>query len=226
MFVTEKSCWLERLIIGQTYEQPFPYVYSPYQMVPREWCIVRRILDKHPHIILPDDGLTLHTFGYAETLAQAILLAVDNLQVAGGQIYNCGDDEVLTLRQVTDTIATAMNHAWEIISMPWQIAVPARPLMMQPRPTHRYLDISKLKFELGYRDVVKPRAALALTAQWLVNNPPEYGGGVAQILEDPFDYQREDKLIDNWKNLLSKIPSIEYANEPGGRPRTREKFEK
>ena len=42
-----------------------PYIYGPYQLVPREWCIIRRILDKRPHIILPDGGLTLATHGYA-----------------------------------------------------------------------------------------------------------------------------------------------------------------
>jgi hypothetical protein len=24
----------------------YPYVYGPYQLVPREWCIVRRIIDQ------------------------------------------------------------------------------------------------------------------------------------------------------------------------------------
>ena len=55
----------------------YPYVYGPYQLVPREWCIVSRIIDNRAHIIIPEDGLTLHTFGFSENLAHAILLAVD-----------------------------------------------------------------------------------------------------------------------------------------------------
>jgi hypothetical protein len=31
----------------------YPYVYGPYQLVPREWCVVRRIRDSRPFIVLP-----------------------------------------------------------------------------------------------------------------------------------------------------------------------------
>ncbi|MDY7032771.1 MAG: NAD-dependent epimerase/dehydratase family protein, partial [Thermodesulfobacteriota bacterium] len=128
----------------------YPFVYGPYQLVPREWCIVRRILDNRPHIILPESGLTLCTFGFSENLAHAVLLAVEMPDKSSGQIYNCGDEEVLSLRKVVEIIASALNHEWEIVSMPWELAVPARPLMMQPLPTHRVLSISKIQRELGY----------------------------------------------------------------------------
>ena len=36
----------------------YPYVYGPYQLVPREWCVIRRILDRRPFMILADGGLT------------------------------------------------------------------------------------------------------------------------------------------------------------------------
>ena len=55
----------------------YPYVYGPHQLVPREWCIVRRIRDARPLIVLPDGGLTLCSYGYVENLAHAVLLAVD-----------------------------------------------------------------------------------------------------------------------------------------------------
>ena len=51
-------------------------MYGPHQLVPLEWCIVRRILDGRPSIVLPDGGLTLLLVGYAENLAHAVLLAV------------------------------------------------------------------------------------------------------------------------------------------------------
>src|SRR5229473_8102537 len=96
----------------------YPYVYGPYQLVPREWCVIRRILDKRPHIILPDGGLTLITRGYAGNLAHAVLLAVDKPEASAGQIYNCGDEEQFTLRQMVEVITRAMNYDWEIVSMP------------------------------------------------------------------------------------------------------------
>ena len=68
----------------------YPLLYGPYQVAPREWCIVRRILDGRP-IIMPDDGLTLNHSAYVENAAHAVLLAVDRPVKARGQIYNIGD---------------------------------------------------------------------------------------------------------------------------------------
>ncbi len=193
----------------------YPYVYGPYQFVPREWCIVRRILDQRPHIILPEAGLTLHSYGYSENLAHAVLLAVEKPGIAAGQIYNCADQETLTLRQVVDIIAKSMQHDWEVVTMPWELAVPARPLIGQLLPTHRVMDISKIRHELGYCDVVKPAEALARTARWLADHRPESGGFEEMVLQDPFDYQTEDRLIAAWRKALSTIPNIEFKQEPG-----------
>lgn len=63
----------------------YPYVYGPRQPAPREWCIVRRILDGRRQIILPEGGLTLCTFGYSRNIAHAVLLAVDNPAASAGQ---------------------------------------------------------------------------------------------------------------------------------------------
>lgn len=193
----------------------YPTVYGPYQLLPREWCIVRRILDARPHVILPEDGLTLHHYGYAENLAHAILLAVDQPEASAGEIFNCADEELLTLRQVVEIIADELDHSWEIVSMPWSLALPARPMVMQSLPTHRVLDLSKLKSRLGYEDLVPPRDAIRRTARWLVANPPARGGQEEVALTDPFDYEAEDRLVAAWKRAMASMPKIEFATEPG-----------
>lgn len=193
----------------------YPYVYGKYQLMPREWCIVRRILDKRPHIIVADGGLSLHSYGYSGNLAHAVLLGVDQAEAAAGQIYNCADEEVLSVRQVVELIATELEHDWEIVSMPWELALPARPLVSQPLPTHRVLDLGKLRHELGYRDVVPARKAITDYARCLVEMQPEPGGTEERVLQDPFDYAAEDKLIAAWKKALAGMPEIEYEVEPG-----------
>ena len=212
----------------------YPYVYGPYQPVPREWCIVRRIMDKRPFIILPEDGLTLHSFGYAENLAHAVLLAVEKPGIAAGQIYNCADATALSLRQVTEIIAQALEHQWEILSMPWPLAAPARPLVMQPLTTHRLMDIGKLQRELGYRDKVPPAEALARTARWLAEHPPSPNGMEEMVLQDPFDYKAEEQLAKAWKQALAAMPPVEFRTEPGftlsysgpgGRPRMHKNYD-
>jgi nucleoside-diphosphate-sugar epimerase len=193
----------------------YPYVYGARQPLHREWPIVRRILDRRPHIILPDGGLTLSTFGYAENVAHAVLLAVDQPEVARGKTYNCGDEQTFTLRQVVELIARALDHEWKIVCMPWELARSARPLVMQPLPTHRVFDLSKIRTELGYRDQVPPAEALARTARWLAENPPAPGGMEEMILQDPFDYETEDRLVLAWERALAGLSEIRFPVEPG-----------
>ncbi len=212
----------------------YPYVYGPYQVVPREWSIVRRILDGRSRIVVPDDGLTLHHHGFTENLAHAVLLGVDQPDAAAGKVFNAADEEVLSVRQVVELCASALDHQLEIVSMPWDLATPARPLMAQPLPTHRVLDLTRLKADLGYRDLVPAREALVRTARWLAANPIAPGAPEEVVLTDPFDYVAEDRLIDAWHALRAAMPAVHFATEPGiglaysgpgGRPRTRATFE-
>jgi len=207
----------------------YPYIYGKYQIAPREWCIVRRILDRRRFIIVPDGGLTLNHYGYAQNMAHALLLAVDQPQISRGQIYNCGDDEVLTLRQVVEIIAAALGHDWVIENLPWEFALPARPLVQQPWTTHRVFDLAKLKRDLGYRDVVAPRKAVALVARQLAAQPLPYGGTAEKVLQDPFDYVAEDAIVAAWRELRQAMPTPSFAGPqpgfgtsysgPGGKPR-------
>jgi nucleoside-diphosphate-sugar epimerase len=212
----------------------YPYVYGPYQLAPREWCIVRRVLDGRRRIIVADGGLTLHHHGYTENLAHAILLAVEQPDASSGTVYNVGDDDVLSVRQVVETVADALGHSFELVSMPYDLATPARPLLMQPSPNHRVLDLSRIRGELGYRDAVAPREGLATTARWLTQHRPEQGGTEEQVLTDPFDYAAEDRLIDGWLQAHDAVPVVDFAVEPGfglaysgpgGRPRTNAEFQ-
>lgn len=193
----------------------YPQIYGAYQITPREWPIVRRILDKRPFIILPDDGLTLNHSGAAANMAHALLLAVDQPQVASGQVYNCGDEHVLTLKQVVQLCAQALDHEWEIISMPYEFAVSARPLISQPWTTHRVFDLSKIKSELGYRDIVSPIESVKRAAVCLSQHPLERGGKSERMLQDPFDYAAEDRLVAAWKQALATISKDLFQREPG-----------
>ncbi|MYW02005.1 NAD-dependent epimerase/dehydratase family protein [Streptomyces sp. SID3343] len=213
----------------------YPYVYGPHQLAPREWCVVRRVLDGRRRIVVADQGLTLHHHGYTENLAHALLLAVDRPEDSAGRIYNAADDTVLTIRQVIDVVAAALGHTFEVVSLPYELAVPARPLLMQPAPEHRVLDLSRIRADLGYRDLVPAHEALARTARWLVEHPPRPGGAEETILTDPFDYAAEDRLMDAWAKVRTRLTDGEgefaalpgyglaYSG-PGGRPRSTSGF--
>lgn len=193
----------------------YPYVYGPRQPIPREWSVVRRILEKRGKILLPDGGLTLMTQGYAENLAHAVLLAIDQPEISSGKSYNVGDEQTLTLRQWVEVISHQTNHQFEIISLPESILPADTLLQINKTTSHVLMDISKVKRELGYKDKVPVIKALEQTVQWLLENPPERGGNIEKLLADKFNYAKEDALIEsfrNWNKQLADnqlLPSVD-----------------
>jgi nucleoside-diphosphate-sugar epimerase len=187
----------------------YPVVYGPHQITPVEWCIIRRILDNRPHIILPDGGLTLETRGYAENVANGVLLSVDYPEISSGQIYNVGDEKQLTLRQWVEVITHIMDYHWEIISIPEVIATPAWPFLPFQGPTsHRLMDTRKIQNQLGYKDKIPVEEALRRTVKWYLKNRPTPGGEVEIRLQDPFNYQAEDQIIKLYHKLVNDIHNI------------------
>lgn len=190
----------------------YPHVYGPRQLVPREWSIIRRVLDRRPHIIVPDAGLSLSTHGYVANLAHSVLLAVDQPEACAGQIYNCGDEAQLTLSQIIETIANKMAHKFEIISLPYALALPARPYTTGSSTHHKMMDISKIKNQLGYRDINPVKEALGLTVDWLLapENRPEPGGDLEERLQDPFDYEGEDRVLEAWGKAVDEVSAVPF----------------
>ena len=128
-----------------------------------------------------------------------------------------------------------MGHTFDIVSLPWEIAWPARPIVGQPWTTHRIVSTARIEQELGYRDKVPPKEALALTARWLAENRPTPGGPEEMVMQDPFDYPAEDRLIDQWREMVSTVREPSWAGDapgygraysgPGGRERTNKDFQ-
>jgi nucleoside-diphosphate-sugar epimerase len=184
----------------------FPMIYGPRQVAPREWSIIRRILDGRRRLILPDGGLKLERRGYADNVAAALLLAVDKPLESAGQIYNVGDERVWSLKEWVEGIARVMGHQWELVSMPFAAARPARPY--GGRNFHWVTDIDKIRNGLGYRDVVPAEAGLERTVKWYLDHRPDEGGEIERSLQDPFDYEGEDRLIEDYARRLDGIRDV------------------
>ena len=195
----------------------YPLVYGPRQHVPREWLVVRRILDGRPYIILPDGGLSLRSCGFAENIAHAVLLAVDAPSVAAGKAYNVGDEQTTTLRQFVEIIRRALDVDLEIIAMPVELAITARPLLMNAVSDHLVTDIGAIRHDLGYRDRVPASDAIARTARWLAEHPEERGGPAERSMQDPFDYATEDRIVEAWRSARASALAVVAAVDPGYR---------
>ena len=198
----------------------YPVIYGPRQLVPAAWCIIKRILDGRKQLILPDGGFSLQTEGYAENMAHAVLLAVDKPEESRGQIYFVRDDKMITLRERIEIISQVMHHEWEFINMPGELALPSYPYSgVQRWRYHRVTDISKIKSELGYRDLFPVEEAIGRTVNWYLQNPPEPAGQEVQNLRDPFDYEVEDRFITEFREFSDRIMSTAFAKPgQGGHP--------
>ena len=185
----------------------YPFIYGPHQVLPLEWCLVRRALDKRPFLVLPDGGLRIITRGYSLNMAHAVLCAVDRSEAAAGGIFNCADERQLTLRQVADVIAGALGHDWEILSVPGDLAVHAWPMIYtDPKGSwHRHYSTEKIRRELGYEDVVSSVEGVARTALWYAARRKELGGAIEDRLGDPFDYAAEDTFRADWLRLRAEF---------------------
>ncbi len=167
----------------------YPGVYGPGPV--REWYWVKRIRDGRRRIALPEGGLTIFHRGFTANLANAVALALEKARP--GSIYNAGDDSQYSVRQLTDMIANAMSHDWEVVNVPswsWPYGTP----YSLPQ-NHLLLDTTKIRDDLGYRDIVSPQEALRVTVEYLACRKP---GRVTQIFPGAFDYPAEDAVIDRF----------------------------
>ncbi len=196
----------------------YPQLYGPRQPLPREWPLVRRALDRRPYLVVADAGLTVKSQGWIGNAAHATLLACDAPAAALGGIYNVADSSALSIAQIAEVVADELDHSFELVSLPYDVAVPARPLVGSWSTTHRVLDIGPTMRDLGYRDVLAPVDAWRAAVRWLADNPLERGGALEQRLGDPFDYEGEDRLVAAWKDARrdfdEAIASIEWRSEP------------
>jgi nucleoside-diphosphate-sugar epimerase len=193
----------------------YPQIYGPRQLLPREWPIVRRVLDRRPFLIVPDGGLTVKAQSWIENAAHAALLAADAPAAALGNIYNVADDSALSIAQIAEIVADEFGHEWELVNLPADVAPSARPMLTSWSSTHRVIDTRPLQRDLGYRDVVDPVDAWRRAARWLAENPLEPGGPAEQRLQDPFDYDAEDALVAAWREARVALEAVTWTVEPG-----------
>jgi len=183
----------------------WPALYGPRDTTPREWYYVKQALDRRKRIPVANGGLSLFSRGYLANMARTVVLALES-DIAAGQVYNAADAHALTPRQIIAMVGQIMGHEWEIIPIPRQL-MPAFP-KSQGRPfspdpydiePHLLMDLTKIKAELGYRDLVPLRTAMERTVTWLCEHQPGS--------ESPFDYQALDALLDTYAAFLGGTAS-------------------
>jgi nucleoside-diphosphate-sugar epimerase len=189
-----------------------PRIYGATAIAPLEWCIVRRVLDGRKILIVPGDGLILETKVHSRNAAAAILAAVDNPSAAAGEVFNAGDERPLTLRDWAGTIAEALNHKFQFISVPFEHAAPSYAYARDPWAIgHRVLDTSKIRQRLKWKPEVSVEEGLAVAAHAYEADPLPPGGEAERQIGDPFDYKAEDAYAAAATQFAISVDRVPFA---------------
>jgi nucleoside-diphosphate-sugar epimerase len=186
----------------------YPNNYGPRQPGPLEWPIVRRALDGRKQMVVADGGIKLESRIHTENAARAILLVIDNPDIAAGKRYSVTEDSIYTMRQRIEFIANHLGVEFELIDMPYDIAWPCHPLWRHRRG-HQLCASDLIRSELGYKDHIPAEVGMVRTIDWLLSNRPVPGGELERQLGDPFAYAAEDDLITTWRAAVSQFADTE-----------------
>jgi nucleoside-diphosphate-sugar epimerase len=182
----------------------YPQIYGPRNVIPWEWPIVRRVLDKRERMIVPDDGLWIVTRCAARNAAEVVLKLVDNPDVANGKYYNAADDDQFTVRQLAELVIARVGGDTRLVGIPSALSPSGFGEYVPPggRP-HMLVDNNRAKLELGYREVIGAREALFASVDWMLENPIDLNGYPAY--SPWFDYDMEDRILNAWDQLSQQM---------------------
>jgi nucleoside-diphosphate-sugar epimerase len=200
----------------------YPNLYGPRQLAPREWSVIRRILDGRKTIPVMDGGLTLESRAYVENAAHAVLLTIDQPETSSGRIYHVADAVTPTDGERALAIAEAMGTDITLVNYPREAGRPAyfwgggRNLEYMgkegaPPTHHKLLDSSRIRAELGFTDVVGFEEAIRRTVDYYRKNPLEIGGDEEARIGDPFDYAAEDRYAAELDAFVRTCDDLPFA---------------
>lgn len=169
-----------------------PMVYGPGDYQHRPYPYLQHMLDGRRTILLEEEFSNWRwTRGYVEDIAHAIGLVTTD-QRASGRIYHVGEDTFLTLKEWVIRIAQAVDWNGEIVTIPARELPESMRIQIDSRQ-HIHLDTSRIRSELGYRELCSTDEAMRRTIEWERAHPPEKVPGQAE-------YELEDECLANRKS--------------------------
>jgi nucleoside-diphosphate-sugar epimerase len=164
-----------------------PMVYGPGDDHHRLFPYLKRMDDGRPAILLDElQAAWRWTRGYVVDVATAIVAAVLDDRAAG-RIYNVGEAEALSEADWVRAIGRAAGWAGSVVLLPEGWSLGRRPKLCFEQ--HLVMDSTRIRRELGYREVENRAEALVRTVAWeRAHLPP-------RIDPQEFNYVTEDAAL-------------------------------
>lgn len=168
-----------------------PMVYGAQDPLNRLFPYLKRMDENRPAIVLPESiAQWCGSYGYVENVADAIALAVTNDR-AKGRIYHVADAE-LTEAERLSRIGQVAGWQGKIVTATREY-LPTDWNLPYNTAQHWFVDTTRIRQELGYREIVTLESALKSTIDWQRSHPPKeitpWTG--AELL----DYATEDRIL-------------------------------
>lgn len=167
-------------------------IHGPGCNAPREWWFVKRALDGRTRApVAYGGGSRFHTTA-AANIAELCRVV---LEAGASGVFNIGDPEPPTVREIGEMIAAAMGRPLEIVVLPGH---PEGVVGLTPWSVPRPLLIDTAKAEaLGYRPFVSYVDTVAEVCRDLIDRTatrpwPDAFPGLAAYPDPWFDYAAED----------------------------------
>jgi nucleoside-diphosphate-sugar epimerase len=158
---------VEQLLMNQP-DLPAAILRFPAVLGPNEYRRFQRWLQP---MVRGDDELRIQdewaewrwTHGFAEDVAEAVVLAVTN-SAAAGRTYNVGELHTPTMEERLNEFARVAGWRGRIVRTPAS-ELPDGDRMPHDFTHHLACDTSRIRAELGYREVVPHEESLARTIE-------------------------------------------------------------
>jgi nucleoside-diphosphate-sugar epimerase len=189
-------------------------VYGPSSAANPDWSAVKRALDGRPYLLMSEGGLRFRNRGFSQNVAQAVLLASDKSEVTAGKIYDVADVQQFTEGAIALYIGRLLGQEFEIIDIPAQIAQQVHQELGKYSGGFSIFDTSPIQEDLGFADIVPVPDAIALSVEWLRDNPIAPDSEIAKQINDPFDYELEDELARIYLEARDRANELQFRTTP------------
>jgi nucleoside-diphosphate-sugar epimerase len=163
-----------------------PMIYGPGDHLRRFYPVVKRIADGRQSILI-EEGVAQWRAprGYVENVAAALALAAVSDRAAA-RVYNVAERPAFTELEWSRKIAEAAEWQGKFVVLP-KDGAPPHLVMPGNTAQHWEADSTRIREELGYREIVPMEEAVRRTVEWEFANPPQ------GFVMHRFDYEAENE---------------------------------
>ena len=201
--ITQRPAWMddyEKILVERVAMQDrelagsvvrFPMVHGERDGQRRFYWLWKRMNDRRRFILVSDKNAAFQSSRtHVDNAAHAVALVATDAR-ATGRVYNVGEPDALPLSEWASLIARQVSWGGQLVIRP-NDDLPAH--LRDARPDmwdhHLVADTSRIRRELGYREVVSREEGLRRALEWYAAEPPADPKAAGNL-----DYEAEDAAL-------------------------------